>query len=47
MWAPRWQRLADNIEAGVIIRDPDGVRRTTRHFAARMRPAEGVCERQP
>jgi putative cardiolipin synthase len=37
--------LADNIEAGVIIRDPEVVRRIARHFAALMQPDEGVLER--
>jgi cardiolipin synthase C len=36
--------LAHNIELGVIIRDPDVVRRIVRHFRSLMRPGTGPLE---
>lgn len=39
--------LALNLELGVIIRDPEVVRRMVRHFRSLMRPAEGVLQPLP
>lgn len=39
--------LAHNLELGVLLRDPDVVRRITRHFHALMAPGEGVLEPLP
>jgi putative cardiolipin synthase len=36
--------LALNLELGVIIRDPDVVRRLVRHFRSLMRPGVGLLE---
>ncbi|WP_093889588.1 phospholipase D-like domain-containing protein [Streptosporangium canum] len=33
--------LANNLEVGVVLRDPDVVRRLVRHFRALMRPQDG------
>ncbi|MET8335459.1 phospholipase D-like domain-containing protein [Streptosporangium canum] len=33
--------LAHNLEVGVVLRDPDVVRRLVRHFRALMRPQDG------
>lgn len=34
--------LSDNLEVGVVVRDPDAVRRLVGHFAALMDPRTGV-----
>ncbi len=39
--------LALNLELGVIIRDPEVVRRIVRHFRSLMRPGEGVLQPLP
>ena len=39
--------LALNLELGVIIRDPEVVRRMVRHFRSLMRPGEGVLRSLP
>jgi phosphatidylserine/phosphatidylglycerophosphate/cardiolipin synthase-like enzyme len=36
--------LADNIELGVIIRDPHAVERVVRHFRSLMKPGIGPLE---
>ncbi|MFY1653220.1 DISARM system phospholipase D-like protein DrmC [Solwaraspora sp. WMMB762] len=37
--------LSDNLEVGVVVRDPDAVRRLVDHFAALMDPRGGVLRR--
>ena len=39
--------LALNLELGVIIRDPEVVRRMVRHFRSLMRPGDGVLQSLP
>ena len=39
--------LALNLELGVIIRDPEVVRRMVRHFRSLMRPGVGVLQSLP
>ena len=39
--------LACNLEFGVILRDPEVVRRMVRHFRSLMRPGEGVLQPLP
>lgn len=39
--------LALNLELGVIIRDPEVVRRMVRHFRSLMRPGNGVLQSLP
>ena len=39
--------LAHNLEIGVLIRDPDVVRRIVRHFQSLMKPGAGPLEPVP
>jgi phosphatidylserine/phosphatidylglycerophosphate/cardiolipin synthase-like enzyme len=44
---PTDKALDYNLELGVIIRDPDVVRRMVRHFRSLMKPGTGPLERLP